>query len=775
MTEEWMKSLCLDTVDGVAPYPDVELAELRPGDVVYITLAPKPDGQEEADNTPVQYTFPGTVVDNEGKTLVQLFESGLWERMALTQVEEVEAEEALHLRSGTKRLPPTEADEKEPPEDDDTIIADLWTDPVDTVVADARNKLMDRDKQGFGKYMIEEVDKKKELNEAKWSLIKTICETMTKQLTVAGLRDASPIDGDKPTTDEARAFKTTYIDPSVAALASSNPSKAPAGQPKAHTLMKYCCKMMWIVATDTGVQATEASGEVDTTRLEAKLAKLETSFTKLLNDKFALLNAQLQLSGTTGGARALAASTELGGDAEAMVLKVLGNGDCAYTVMDAGRAKSQDANAKLDLSRESSTRMGKMARKVVCLEANREWAKDKELFESTYAPYEEFMSGVLAEKRTSDTWPEFCQWRFYANANKGRLEYRIKQLVEKDGTTRVQNYSTKIQDAGQPEFVMFPVFRNGHYDIASVSVDGEPVYVFPADKAEAAEKLIDALLLKTPRRVHFAEELDEKELNQLLDGALGLAADAPGEEDFNVVLKRSDKKKKRKAAAELKATAQAQAAAEARMAKIAAEAATKVLRQGGGGTWAMAVGKARTVPGWVHQSGAGSPGLAAQGPNQRTGAADQTGHVPAVVVFGEGSKKTLKKAIKAVDPTAAAAISSVYKIDVGAPRSVVHCTEEDLQVVLAIIPGLRADGFHCAAYEERRGEGRKRNDGAPPKAKQAERGLREASQRAGVCHYMAAGRECPHSQQGQCKFVCYDQQQRTQPNARRRQPQGWRR
>ena len=135
------------------------------------------------------------------------------------------------------------------------------------------------------------------------------------------------------------------------------------------------------------------------------------------------------------------------------------------------------------------------------------------------------------------------------------------------------------------------------------------------------------------------------------------------------------------------------------------------------------------------------------------------------MVFGDGSKRSLKTAIKKLDPDVR--IAAVDKIDVGEPRAVVYCAEEDLDAVHSLMPGLRADRIPCAAYKEQRGGGRRDKGGASPKVGQADRGLRDASVRAGVCHYMSAGKQCPHSQRGHCRFVCYDKQnhsaQRGQP------------
>ena len=325
---------------------------------------------------------------------------------------------------------------------------------------------------------------------------------------------------------------------------------------------------------------------------------------------------------------------------------------------------------------------------------------------------------------------------------------------------------------------MFPRYRGNHYDIAAVEEGGELAYVFPASEADAAEALIDAFLKDSRPVKDFAKDLDEQELGQLLDGALGLAPNSQGEEAFTEVVGRQKKKQRKKADAEAKAAAagkkaaaRAEAEAEARMAKAAAKATTDILRQNG--AWSQPLPRRPSGGSWSH-SPTGGPGPAASPPRpaQCARKEDRTEHVPAVVVFGDGSKKSLRRAIRALDPKVEATISAVYKIEAGVPRAVLHCAKEDLETVLAVLPVLKTDGIRCAAYEEQRGgRGRRNHEAFPPKAKQAERGLREASQRAGLCHYMAAGQDCPHSLRGQCKFTCYDQQR----NAQRRQPPpGWR-
>jgi hypothetical protein len=466
--------------------------------------------------------------------------------------------------------------------------------------------------------------------------------------------------------------------------------------------------------------------------------------------------------------------------------------------MHAGSAKSLDATVKLDHSQEARKRTSNVARKTVILEAHKEYVKNKPVFEGLYGRFQEFSERILEEKQNLTTWPEFCQWAFYANANP-QLEFRIKQRVVVDGAPRTQTYSTKKEGAPQPEFVIYPVFRTNHYDLVGIEKGGVTTYVFTAAQAAAAEKLIDAHVKDSGQgkglAKGLAKDLDQQELSQLLDGALGLTEDAQDEEAFATVESRNSKKRRKKAegekkaaAAAKKAAAKAGAEAEARVTKAAVKAATDLLRQNGGSAWAQPPpweqpSQHRQGKGiWGHHPGSGpGPGP----PAQRAHKGNHTGHTPAVVVFGNGSKKSLRRAIKEMDPAVETAIKAVYKIEAGVPRAVLYCTETDLEMVLDSLPTLRAGGIGCAAYKEQRGggSGRKDHDVAPPKAKQAERGLLDASRRAGVCHYMTSGRECPHSLRGQCKFTCYDQQrsaQRRQPSdqqhsAQRRQPSGWRR
>ena len=804
MLEEWMQQLCRDTVDGEPPFPNTKPAELEDGAVVYVTVtlikaaaqseaseqagkeaeqASKEADQAGGEGNGLEYALPGVIQVTDGKKTVQLFESGLWEREGLTKVELVEVREGLVLRRGAEAVG---KGEEKPGEHDDQQISTLWANSMAEVAVEARNQAMAK-VQAFGKYMIKEEGRQRNLDANKWELLSAVVVRMAEQMTVAEFRELRP--AGLPTTDEAKQFKTDFIDPALAGLVAGCDSapdvkdyKERIGNLRSNSIMKYVCVILDIMVDDPGEEPKDPKQpgkDVDVAKLQASMDAMSVQLT--------VLSAQLRLGGS--GAGAPVAAGKPGGEAKAKILKVVGDHSCAYHVMNAGGVKSLDADAKLDLSPEARGRASRMTRKTVCLEANKEWLKDKKGFEDLYGSYQTFVETITQETPGSTSWPAFCQWVFYANGNP-QIEFRIKQRVE--GGTKVQTYSTKKVGADQPAYVMVAVFSGNHFDIAAVEKDGELAYVFPAAEADANEKLIDALL-KGPKQVHFAKDLDQEELSQLLDGALGLADDGQGEEPFTTVESRNNKKKRKKADGEKKAAAAAKKAAakvvaeaDARVAKAAVKAAADLFRQRAG-AWAQPPpDRQGGGGGWGHHHGGGSGPAAPRPPAQRARSADHTNRTAAVVVFGDGSKRSLRRTIKALDPAADKAISAVYMITVGAPRAVLYCEEEDLETLLSVLPLLKANGIGCAAYEERRGDGRGRKDPgeAPPKAKQADHGLRNASQQAGLCHYMSAGKECPHSLRGQCRFVCYEQQRSAQrrqppgasPPAPRRQPSGgWRR
>jgi membrane-associated HD superfamily phosphohydrolase len=124
--------------------------------------------------------------------------------------------------------------------------------------------------------------------------------------------------------------------------------------------------------------------------------------------------------------------------------------------------------------------------------------------------------------------------------------------------------------------------------------------------------------------------------------------------------------------------------------------------------------------------------------------------MPAVVVFGEGSKPALKQLLASVAPAAASAVVSIHKITTGAPRCVLHCKSSNMQIVHSLVAALSGQ-TRAAIYEDR-----SPFPGASPKAKQAANGLAKATTTAGVCRYFASGERCPHlDRNGRCNFICY--------------------
>jgi len=122
--------------------------------------------------------------------------------------------------------------------------------------------------------------------------------------------------------------------------------------------------------------------------------------------------------------------------------------------------------------------------------------------------------------------------------------------------------------------------------------------------------------------------------------------------------------------------------------------------------------------------------------------------VPAVVVFGDGSKTAMKRALRRLAPEVAPFVH-VHKVPTGRPRCELHCPESKLQLVRDLVRSLNANGMSAVVYV----------DQSKPvsKADQAAEGLAAARARAGlprdVCRYFDAGQACPFH--GRCRFTCY--------------------
>ena len=802
MLEDWMAELCLDTAEGVSPYPVIDdHKELEDGAVVFATVKLNKDDAKQGEDG-VEYALPGIVgVGADGVKTVKLFDTVIWERLSLSRVETVTVDEQLQLRRGAEPVVEEEQGQQDP-------IKDGYVDPIGEVVETCRNQVMSENGT-FKKYIMAE-GKEKMVDKHKWSLLREITVTMASRLTTADYAALRP-DQDAPTTAQGDAFRTNYITPAITTLTSEceddDERKDLTGRItklRKETTMKYACMIMDVVVAGPKDLPKEPKG-ADSSE---DMAKINSYLTKIWN-KITVLEAVNRMS-STSPVKPVVVAGKLSPDAKARILKVLGDGRCAYATMEAGGAKARDPDAKLDLGPKSHAEMNKRARKRVGLGANLAYKRDEKDFEVKYGPWADFFTKLASDSGDSDCWPEFAQWKFYSDSHEiPPVEYRIKDTIKVNGAIKIKNYSTWHKDSGEPQpaHVMFPWYQNkSHFDIAAVESQGKVCYVFPAAEADAAEALIDAFILnhKKPMR-NASKNMDQEECALLLDGLLGLGDDdsmpLPVAENKNVQKRKQEADRKAKAAAALQNEAKkAQADAEARMAKAAAKAAaelfsgsawSKPLQQAGGGWGRNHGGGSRPAAppssaqprhagnhaggGWGRNPGGGSRPAAPPPSAQPGRAGHPAGYVPGAIVFGTGSNRELRRSLKAMNRDVNKAVAAICKVETGAPRAILYCAQDDLDLVLTAVPLLKQDGFRCDAYKEPRKRGGGHGHGvAPPKADRANDGLRAASLRAGLCHYMVSGRDCPHNQRGQCKFICYDQQpqQRSPP---RRQPSGWHR
>jgi hypothetical protein len=123
--------------------------------------------------------------------------------------------------------------------------------------------------------------------------------------------------------------------------------------------------------------------------------------------------------------------------------------------------------------------------------------------------------------------------------------------------------------------------------------------------------------------------------------------------------------------------------------------------------------------------------------------------VPAVVVFGPGTKEDLQVFLKGVEPTAASAIASIQQVTTGTPRCVLHCKQSQSPLVQSLISPLHQHNISAAIY--------KSHTPPPGKAQQATAGLNKAADVAGLCRYYANHQACPHSKKTRgCSFRCWN-------------------
>ena len=224
-------------------------------------------------------------------------------------------------------------------------------------------------------------------------------------LTPDEYREAWPISV-AATTEEANAFKRDFVEPAIEELTQECESesdkkeyKTKLGRLMAASILKYVRMVMDVILVGPrkDQEPKQPAKEADMTNIQVGMASLA--------NQIAILSAQLKLATKAPGAK-VAGNAEVPGDAKAKVLTVAGDHNCAYTVMCAGKAKSLDADVKLDLSTDSRARMGKLARKDVCIGANKAWLLNKKAFEEKFGSYSDLLNTILEEKRDSSNWPE---------------------------------------------------------------------------------------------------------------------------------------------------------------------------------------------------------------------------------------------------------------------------------------------------------------------------------------------------------------------------------
>ena len=124
--------------------------------------------------------------------------------------------------------------------------------------------------------------------------------------------------------------------------------------------------------------------------------------------------------------------------------------------------------------------------------------------------------------------------------------------------------------------------------------------------------------------------------------------------------------------------------------------------------------------------------------------------VPAVVIFGNGTKKSLRTIMAALSPVANSAVISLHQSATGVPRMVAHCKENCLLLVQSLVPLLKQQTTTRAeVYVHQGGQ-------QGSKISQVQAGLGTAARKAGVCDHFAAGRNCPfYDRTGKCNYHCW--------------------
>jgi hypothetical protein len=781
ISEAMMLVLNQDVIEEEEPFPAVDdIEELERDDLVYITveLDKKTGGK-----TP--FALPGVIkIRDDQSKVVKLFRSSIWAEGGEYKAPnsfEIEIKDDTKLRIGGTAPDlggiPGEGEHEE-------TIGKSYEDLGNVIEVSADVACATND--ALSKYLYSDFTAKILNSGPKWALVKGIVLKMANQMGVNKYKSTGPKDQSRPTSVEGKAFKTEFIDPSLAETLSGiadgeerNAVKAGLHVLRAPTLLKHVRSIMDVV-----VKGPEGSvpvggkekkkhekGGISRADMQKTMTVMEKTMTAMsgqlqdLSKELVVLTQQLRLGGGQPAPPPVAlASAE---SKQCKALSIPPNGNCGFLIMSACQQKVSDPSAKLQLEGATGHKMAVQARRTVALQALEEFNKDKTDFETKHGEYEVYMRGLMANKPEEllrpEAWATAHSFSLFSVANPD-IEFRIKQVVEKDGIPEVVTINTRQQHGPQPKKICYARFVNGnHYDLLATTEGEETKYLFSNLEAKQAETIMDTFLLNAPKKpMEFHKDYDAEEFAKVLDGAFGLDLKDNEEESFTLVESKNKKVEKKKQATKAKEAADKKKAEEKSTADLAVAVAKEVAKLNGGAA------RAPPPPSQWNSNGAGLNGQGQR--DQHAGIPPD--YKPLAVVFGQGSKKTLRAEIKKAAPEKADLIKSVRLIETGAPRAILYCQEGDWAEALEVITLLKKDNFKCAEYKEHGNRERKTpGTTAVPKAQQADVGLREVSAKAGLCYYSSSGQSCPYGKRGECKFVCASQQS----SAQRSQPSGWHR
>ena len=459
--------------------------------------------------------------------------------------------------------------------------------------------------------------------------------------------------------------------------------------------------------------------------------------------------------------------------------------DCGYHVLDVFGAAS--ANEKAVIA--PTTEKAQLVRAQVCWQARADWDADGA---AAFKLAHDNLSIDEHETRTSnkpakDNWCGLDEGTLYTKMEEhADLEVRY-MFKDKDGVT---GCSSTLLDKEKPrKFVGFDVFNGTHHDVGAIQVggkDGAVRNIFNAAEADKAQALLMEMMEGGSKGVHVAGEAPKSKdayIAALVSRMAKNGAPARAVSWKDVVSGNEKALKKAKAGGDV--------GAQATLATDAIKQATKdfktaVRDAGAQGAWGQpqapspwqqaGKGKAakgspgpndssKRAPPW-QQSGKTATHARRQGGKQASDQVDKWGSLPklptkagqqvgpAIVVFGEGDKRKLRKRLKELDAEANESVESILEIKTGKARFEIHCQASQLAVVEAFLPLLQEDGGSCAIWEP--WADRKPKTGLAGKSAG---GLRTSSHKAGMCHYMTAGDDCPFANKpGGCRWHCWDDQ-----------------